>query len=181
MVRPCFVFRLSLVGLALTVFAVWPPLEGPCAAPEEALASKYPGDVGIAKDPDVVFAEDFEEETFEALRARWEEIKQADIMAFSDDASAASAGKQSLLMTHVGGRGNGGHLYRRLPPGHERLFLRFYVKFDPDCFPIHHFVHMGGYNPPTRWPQGGAGIRPDGAKRFTTGIEPHGKNWQWDF
>jgi len=55
------------------------------------------------------------------------------------------------------------------------------VKFDPDCFPIHHFVHVGGYHPPTPWPQGGAGIRPAGNERFTTGVEPYGEKWRWDF
>jgi hypothetical protein len=40
---------------------------------------------------------------------------------------------------------------------------------------------MGGYNPPTSWPQGGAGSRPVGNERFTTGIEPIGDNWSWDF
>jgi hypothetical protein len=59
--------------------------------------------------------------------------------------------------------------------------VRFYVKFDPACAPIHHFVHVGGYNPPTPWPQGGAGMRPTGNDRFTTGVEPYGKQWRWDF
>ena len=62
------------------------------------------------------------------------------------------------------------------------MFARFYVKFAGDCEPIHHFgTHLGGFNPPTRWPQGGAGTRPEGDKRFTTGVEPFGENWQWDF
>jgi len=84
-------------------------------------------------------------------------------------------------MRHVGGKGTGAHLYRRLMPGFERLFVRFYVKFDGDCYPIRHFFHVGGYWPPTRWPQGGAGERPNGAKRFTVGVEPYGKAWTWDY
>jgi hypothetical protein len=84
-------------------------------------------------------------------------------------------------MAHVGGKSTGAHLYRRLPPGYDRLYVRFYVKFDPNCLPIHHFVHVGGYNPPTPWPQGGAGIRAEGNERFTTGVEPYGKHWRWDF
>jgi hypothetical protein len=55
------------------------------------------------------------------------------------------------------------------------------VKFDLRCYPIHHFVHVGGYHPATSWPQGGAGIRPNGDERFTTGVEPYGRNWRWDF
>ena len=58
---------------------------------------------------------------------------------------------------------------------------QFYVKFEADHSPVHHFVHMGGYYPPTTWPQGGAGSRPAGNERFTTGIEPIGDSWSWDF
>jgi len=55
------------------------------------------------------------------------------------------------------------------------------VKFDPECAPIHHFFHVGGYNPPTRWPQGGAGERPRGDARLSTGVEPFGDAWVWDY
>ncbi|MCH8295161.1 hypothetical protein IH992_29105 [Candidatus Poribacteria bacterium] len=146
------------------------------------IAAKYPGDVGMDKDPNVVFVENFEGvDAVNALKDCWESVQNIDIMSFSNDTPPGSFGKQSLLMTHIGGESNGGHLYRRLLPGHEKLYLRFYVKFHPDGYPIHHFVHMGGYNPPTPWPQGGAGIRPHGDKRFSTGIEPHGQRWVWDY
>jgi hypothetical protein len=145
------------------------------------LASQYKGDKGIEKDPDVIFVENFEDDSLDAVKARWESVQNIDIMSLSPDVPVASAGKQSLLMSHVGGESTGGHLYRRLLPGYEKIYVRFYVKFDKDCYPIHHFVHVGGYNPPTPWPQGGAGIRPEGNERFTTGVEPYGKKWRWDF
>lgn len=145
------------------------------------LANKYKGDKGIDKDPDVIFVENFEEDSLDTIRTRWESVQNIDIMSLSADVPVSNAGKQSLLMSHVGGKSTGGHLYRRLVPGYEQLYVRFYVKFAEDCYPIHHFIHLGGYNPPTPWPQGGAGIRPDGNDRFTTGVEPYGKNWRWDF
>ena len=148
---------------------------------EQGLASKYKGDRGIENDPNVIFAENFEEGSIDAIKARWESVKDIEIMSLSADVPPASAGKHSLLMTHIGDKGTGGHLYRRLLPGYEQLYVRFYVKFDPNCFPIHHFVHVGGYNPPTPWPQGGAGIRPAGNERFTTGVEPYSEKWRWDF
>ncbi|HUG93879.1 MAG TPA: nitrilase-related carbon-nitrogen hydrolase, partial [Planctomycetaceae bacterium] len=77
--------------------------------------------------------------------------------------------------------GDGGHLYRRLLPGYDKLHVRFYVRFDPQCAPIHHFFHVGGYRPPTPFPQGGAGQRPRGDERFSVGIEPHGNSWVWDY
>ncbi len=151
------------------------------AASMAGLAGKYPQDVGIGRDPNVVFVADFEVESLDAVQARWESVSNAEIMSLSADVPQASGGSHSLLMTHVGGRSTGGHLYRRLLPGYDRLYVRFYVKFDPNCYPIHHFVHVGGYNPPTRWPQGGAGTRPTGDERFTTGVEPYGDAWRWDF
>lgn len=144
------------------------------------IAASYPGDIGIAEHESVVFAEDFAVEAVADLEARWDNVGGAEIMSLSPDTPTGEG--RSLLMTHVGGEGTGGQLYRRLLPGHDRLFARTYVKFDPDCANIHHFgTHLGGFNPPTPWPQGGAGIQPDGAKRFTTGIEPHGGEWAWDF
>jgi len=145
------------------------------------IAAKYPGDSGIEGDPEVIFAEDFEERSLEELRKRWDNLSSPQIMSFSNDLPLGSAGRQSLLMTHIGGKGTGAHLYRRLLPGYGELFVRFYVKFDPHCFPIHHFFHLGGYNPPTPWPQGGAGERPKGDERFTIGVEPFGKAWVWDY
>jgi hypothetical protein len=124
----------------------------------QGLASQYKGDKGIEKDRDVIFVENFEVDSLDAVKARWESVKSLEIMSLSPDVPAASAGKYSLLMSHIGGKGAGGHLYRRLLPGYEQLYVRFYVKFDRDCNPIHHFVHVGGYNPSTPWSQGGAGI-----------------------
>jgi hypothetical protein len=85
-------------------------------------------------------------------------------------------------MTHVGGQGTGSHLYRRLGKGYEQIFARFYVKFDPECAPIHHFgTCIGGNNPATPWPMVSAGQPPAGEKSFWTGIEPFGASWQWDY
>ncbi|MFA4015672.1 MAG: hypothetical protein RUDDFDWM_000763 [Candidatus Fervidibacterota bacterium] len=155
--------------------------EAPTLPEGAGLAEKYPGDAGIGSDPKVVFVEDFEVSSLDELKKRWEDIKNIESMSLSDDVPFGSVGKRSLLMTHIGGQGTGAHLYRRLLPGYEKLHIRFYVKFDKDCGPIHHFFRVGGYNPPTRWPQGGAGERPRGNERFTVGIEPYGDAWRWDY
>jgi hypothetical protein len=146
------------------------------------IAAKFPGDKGIEEHRDVLFVERFDEGSLDALAKRWDNVKNRDILSLSSDAPKGSADGASLLMTHVGGKSTGAHLYRRLLPGHKQLFARFYVKFHPDCAPVHHFgTHLGGFNPPTPWPQGGAGERPRGDRRFTTGVEPFGKSWGWDF
>jgi len=153
------------------------------AAPEGAvgLAWRYVGDEGIENDPAVIFTEDFAADTLDAVCSRWESVRNREIMSLSSEVPPDSSGEHSLRMTHVGGESTGGHLYRRLLPGYDKLHVRFYVKFDPACAPIHHFVHAGGYDPATAWPQGGAGIRPAGDERFTTGVEPYGDKWRWDF
>lgn len=166
---------LLLCGAAFAQAPVPSLPEGP------GLAANYPGDVGLAKDPRIVFVEDFEAGNVDELRPRWDEVKNAPIMALADDAPPGSGGKRSLLMTHVGGRSEGGHLFRRLQPGFDRLFARFYTKFDPDCAPIGHFFHLGGRNPPTPFARGGAGIRPRPDQWFGNGVEPTGKSWTWDF
>ncbi len=146
------------------------------------LAAKYPGDVGLEHDPAVLFAENFEEPNLEQLKPRWETVTHPEIMSWADDVPTGSGGHQSLLMTQVDGKGDGGQLYRRLPPGHERVFARFYVKFAPDCAAIHHFgTCIGGNNPATPWPMVSAGKRPAGDKSFWTGIEPFGEAWHWDY
>lgn len=166
---------------SLAVAASEAPQRRPLPEGNTGIAARFPGDKGIERHPDVVFAENFNVASLDDLASRWDQSKSRDIMSLSDDVPAGSGDKRSLLMTHVGGQGDGAHLYRRLLPGYEKLHVRFYVKFAPDCGPIHHFFHVGGYNPPTRWPQGGAGVRPRGHERFTTGVEPFGDAWRWDF
>lgn len=140
------------------------------------ISAKYSGDVSIENDPAVLFAENFEAGNIEEVGKRWDSISNKDgkVMAFSDDSPPDSSGKRSLQMTATLGENTGGHLYTRLPKEVDKAFARFYVKFALDADYIHHFVHFGGYNPPTPWPQGGAGLRPLGNERITVGIEPHG-------
>jgi hypothetical protein len=143
------------------------------AVPQGAgLATKYPGDAGIERDPAVVFAEDFEAGTVEEIGKRWGDLsnKGGKVVALSDDAAPAGSGKRSLQMTATRGENEGGHLFKVLEPGHDQLYCRFYVKFAPDHGFIHHFVKLQGALNPPRYPVGGAGSRPTDS--WTTGIEP---------
>ncbi|MFP4088369.1 MAG: hypothetical protein ACLFUL_16445, partial [Desulfobacteraceae bacterium] len=156
----------------------------------QGLAAKYPGDKGIENDPNVIFVENFNEgpefgihdpTTLQLIFSRWDTVKNKEVMSLSSDVPEGSADDRSLLITHEHGQ-KSGYLYRQLLPGHDRIFVRYYVKFDPQCAPIGHFgAWIGGYHPPTTWPQGGAGTRPTGKDRFTTGVEPYGDKWEWDF
>ena len=175
---PCISW--TIVALFLSTLSVGAD-QAPALPSGSGLAAKYPGDVGIDKDPAVVFVENFEASTREQVTQEWESVSHGEIMSLSPDVPADSGGKKSLLMNHVGGEGEGAHLYQRLSKGYDKLHVRFYVKFDPDCAPVHHFFHVGGYNPPTPYPQGGAGERPRGNERMSVGIEPFGDNWVWDY
>lgn len=155
------------------------------AFPTNGLAAAYPGDRGLEKDPRVIFVEDFEEPSLDALWARWDTVGDKPGMTFSADVPAGSGGKQSLIMERTSGPG--AQLYGRLKNraggfGHDRVFARYYVKFDPDCGEIHHFGPcLGGNLPATPWPSVRAGQPTDGAKSFWSGIEPFGAGWRWDF
>jgi len=143
--------------------------------PETPIAEKYPGDVGIGKDPRVLLAEDFEAGRFD--KARWTNISnKAEALSFSAETPKASRGKKSLLVTAKLGENTGGHLFRRFRDGVGRMHARFYVRFAADCDYTHHFVHMVAEATQVPWPTGGAGERPAGDRKFSTGLEPWG-NW----
>ena len=167
------------------IIAVLLPTALPAELPEgpTGIAARFPGDAGITADADVILVEDFEAESLDTVTQRWHEVSnRADNLSLSHEVPPGSASDSSLEITHIGGRGSGGHLFRMLDESHDRIFARWYVRIDPECAAIHHFgTHLGGYNPPTRWPQPFAGIQPPGDKRFTTGVEPFGRSWQWDF
>lgn len=153
------------------------------------IAARYPGDVGIEKDPDVIFAESFEGSVDE-ICSHWEAVAGKPIMSKSDDVVPGGGGKQSLLLTRVVGGTNGymdgGSLYRRLKNvqggvGYDQLFFRFYMKFNKEHAPIHHYGSgLVGFRPSTPWAQGGAGERPDGNARWSTEVEP-GNFTSWHF
>ena len=58
---------------------------GALAAEATGIATRHPGDVGIANDPAVLFVEDFESPTIEAMNQRWTEAKNPanEVFAFS--------------------------------------------------------------------------------------------------
>ncbi|MHB8900017.1 MAG: hypothetical protein ACYC6Y_14815 [Thermoguttaceae bacterium] len=145
------------------------------------IAARYPGDVGIENDPDVVFTETFEGSIDETC-SHWEGVVGKPIMSASDDVVPGSPGKRSLLLTRVAGGTDGymdgGNLYRRIKNaeggyGYDQLFFRFYMKFNAEHAPIHHYgAGLLGFSPPTPWAQGGAGERPLGDARWSSQVEP---------
>ncbi|HEX7671700.1 MAG TPA: hypothetical protein VF395_19035 [Polyangiaceae bacterium] len=145
------------------------------------IASKYPGDVGIDKDPQVVWAESFEEGTVANLVARYDDSKPAGI-TLDVDVPAGSAGKASGKLTASGAGPNAVDFFKKLP-GYDELFVRYYAKYEANV-PWHHTgVWVGGYNPPTNYPNPQAGLKPNGDDRFSVSLEPmeHGAEPRMDF
>ncbi len=141
------------------------------------LADKYPGDIGIEKNKAVIFTEDFESGTIREIGKRWGHIsnKHTAVMAVSSNVPPGSTGKRSLQMMGTLGLNKGGDLYTVFKPGLNMAFLRFYTKFAPDHAYEHHFVCLGGYNPPTPWPNPRAGTCPNGDDRVMVFIDPIGQ------
>jgi hypothetical protein len=135
---------------------------------QRGLAARYPGDVGIEKDPAVLFADGFEGGD---LR-RWDEDQaggdRSRVAVVKDE---VFYGRHAVRMTATRGKNNGGGLIKWLGEGVETLHARFYVKFAADAGYTHHFVHVNGST--ERWGSfGKAGLLPAGDHHFTTGIEP---------
>jgi hypothetical protein len=161
-------------------------LAGLVAAPivaraQSGIASRYPRDAGIATDPHVLKVENFEISNLQTLTTRWTDVKNVAGMSLTSDKPPASAGTRALKITGVGGSNDGGHLFAPLPQGQKRLFVRYYVKYASNHTYHHSSAWIGGYNPSTSWPQGGAGTRPSGNDRFSVGFEPVDPNLSYDF
>lgn len=103
-----------------------PEKEEIAAVPEkEGIAAKYPGDVGIEKDPAVILAEDFEGKTLSG----WKDIKGFGVEIVLTDKEHMT-GKQCVeVHYHPGDDGPWMHRYF---PGQERVFVRYYRKWADD-------------------------------------------------
>lgn len=96
------------------------------------LASRYPGDVGIASDPAVVFADDFESYTSASgLTTRWTRTFQA-AARIATEPSNVYAGAKALEFTLPQQDVEAGNaVIKAVSPGRDILFLRYYGKLDP--------------------------------------------------
>jgi hypothetical protein len=143
---------------------------GSTMIPGDGFASDYPGDVGLDSHAAVLFYEDFEDGDVGTVAAGWDSVGGDQTFSLEGDVPAgAPAGAQSLRMT-----GDGGSLYENLPDQQGTVFVRYYVKYDSQSQYHHSGMWLGGFNPPTQWPQGTAGLRPDGSDFFHNAFEPAG-------
>jgi hypothetical protein len=146
------------------------------------LARYYAEDRGIDAHPAVIFADAFESGDF---RKRWDSCRDKDgrVLALVDNsADGAPVGRRSLQVTATLDANTGGGVTRWFESA-PRLFIRFYVKFDPSCDYIHHFCTLRANKSlegKDRWSGfGGAGLKPQGDERFSTALEPWGNWGRW--
>lgn len=97
------------------------------------IAVKYPGDVGIAGDSAVIFADDFESYVQAAdVAKRWDNMYQNQYIALATTAANVYAGKQSLELTLPQQTSELSDAVERIVnPELDVLFLRYYSKFQP--------------------------------------------------
>lgn len=175
--RPFASVVFAVMGLAISgaLRAEKPAATQPATTQPAGIAARYPGDVGIEKDPAVLLHEDFEAPQLD--QKKWTQITtKAGSLSLVDDPNNVHGGRQALQITATLGKNTGGHLFKRFDKGYERMYCRFAVKFAEDIDYTHHFVNLLAELPATAWPTGGAGECPAGDKKFSVSIEPWG---QW--
>jgi hypothetical protein len=145
------------------------------------LAAAFPGDAGLNKSANVIFADDFESGN---LGEGWDETRNqsGNVLSLVPPERAEGLGERCLRVEAHLGKDTGGGLTKWFEPV-DAVFIRFYTKFDPQCDYVHHFVTLRankGLRGGDKWSGfGGAGLKPEGTERFSTAIEPWGNWGRW--
>jgi len=163
------------------------------------IATRYPGDRGISKDPAVVFADDFEAWAQGGTRppeAGWNVRKNETSRTGVVPLSRAGKGETGLSGhaleiacwitgggSQTGGLslklGNYNHANEGLGDGYDELFIRYYIMFDENYRAVrNHGANLGGRDVTRKdaaW-VGMAGIRDVSTRGyFYSGVQPRGK------
>ena len=138
---------------------------------DTGLAVKYPGDVGIEKDPAVIFHDGFEDCSNPAdLRKKWDSVWHESTLRIAEEPENVFSGRKALVLTfpqRSDAVGNG--LMKHLKEERDILFLRGYIKYEKGfdvtgAGSFHNGVslsahyHVGGVSTP--------GQRADGRNKF---------------
>ncbi|MBI4879655.1 MAG: hypothetical protein HY812_08360 [Planctomycetes bacterium] len=157
----------SIVGLAQSSIPCGQDLTEKTQADPKALAAlETPGEV--------FFTEDFESDEWADRffdRYGLEEKR----LALETDTNLVCRGKSSLRCVLDQGEGATTSVCYWFAPGYDRVHFRWYCRFDADFDQgnLMHFTGLAGASGTDRYAgMGGAGIRPTGFDRFSTGFEP---------
>jgi len=174
---------------------------------KQGLASQHPGDKGIAGDPDVIFADDFESWTDGTPpEGTWSNVATGGtrrVEIVPGKAAAGGPGEQVLQLAcwQEGGNsvsaglskylGNYTDRNQGLGQGYEEVYVRYYQKFDEDYTPgvSNHGSLLGGRDlthPNPRW-VGMADTRDVASQGYYSAcLQPYGggrkrKPFHWGF
>ena len=169
------------------------------AAPQNGLAAAYPYDRGIRNDPDVIFADDFEQWNADGTQppkngwsVRTQPTSSTRVVpgtVLVNDVSGPGRHVLEIACWTEGGRGQVGGLslklgnyvnkFEGLGDGYDEIYIRYYIKFDKDyLLERNHGSNLGGRDlerEDARW-VGMAGIRdPSQLGYFYSGVQPYGQ------
>jgi hypothetical protein len=141
------------------------------------IAAKHPGDVSIASDAAVLFADDFESySAAQDLYQRWDAVYQENQIRFASEPGNFYAGKQALEFT-VPQQNNelSNATDKIVNPERDVLFLRYYSKFQAP-YDVVGSSHNGSMISAHYFNNGQAtpGIPADGTNKFLANLE----NWR---
>jgi hypothetical protein len=151
------------------------PKPDPLPQGDRGIAARFKGDRGIARDPAVILHDDFEADD---LRQRWTDAFHAPQIRIAPEPMNFGHGRRALEFTvprQTAELSNA--LVKKLPAGLDRIFLRFYSKFDAGFDQVGS-SHNGGFLAAIapEIPLATPGIRADGRNKFIASFE----NWRGD-
>ncbi len=98
-----------------------------------------------------MWTENFEESSVNELVARYEDAKPSGLSLDSDISSASSGAKSGKFTASPSNTAT--DLFKKLSPGHDELFIRYYAKYQSGVEWHHTGVWVGGYNPAVELPE----------------------------
>jgi hypothetical protein len=170
-------WKLQLVAALAVVSPTSARAADPLPEGDEGLAAAYPNDVGLADDPAVVFAEDFESYgSPDQLWDRWDSVYQLDQIRVATEPGNVWAGLQAIEFTVPTQDAElSNSLDKAIAPERDVLFLRYYSKFSAP-FDVVGSSHNGSSVSAHYFVDGQAtpGVPADGTNKFLVAYE----NWR---
>jgi hypothetical protein len=118
----------SVPNMTPLIAANFPPLP----SGNSGIAAQYPGDAGIASDPAVVFADDFESySSVSGLAGRWDEMFHTSNIRLATESSNVFKGSKSLEFTVPQSNSEvSNNAIKYVNPARDVLFVRYHAKID---------------------------------------------------
>jgi hypothetical protein len=135
---------MPIIGLTLVVSVGGIEASNPSLPEGLGLAARYPADAGIASDPAVVFADDFESYTSASgLTTKWSAATQGSNVRIATESGNFFSGAKALEFTIPQTSVETGNTVTKfLSPERDALFVRVYAKFG-DTFNVVGSSHNG--------------------------------------